>query len=287
MNAALPSVATTDSRGWVGRLELELGRVAGRSALQRRSHVGPLYVQRPFYPEGPDVVHLYVLHPPGGVVGGDRLDVSVRLAAGASALLTTPAAQKWYRSAGATSRLTTTLSVAAGATLEWLPSETIAFDAARARQTTRLELEPGAAAVAWEISCWGRPASGIRFDRGEVTLGFEIFRGAEPLLIERAHVAGGSDVLREAWGYASRPVAGVLYAVPAKPDGLVELAKRLRELPAQPGVSESVTALEELLVVRAFGDSSEAVRRTLVRAWTALRPSVIGRPATLPRIWAT
>lgn len=287
MSAALPTIATQDPRGWVGRLELEIGRVAGRSALQRRSHVGPLYVQRPFYPEGPEVVHLYVLHPPGGVVGGDRLDVSVRMGEGASALLTTPAAQKWYRSAGATSRLSTTLSVAAGATLEWLPSETIAFDAARARQTTRLELEPGAAAVAWEISCWGRPASGILFERGEVSLGFEIFRGAEPLLIERAHVAGGSDVLREAWGYASRPVAGVLYVVPAKPDGLPELAKRLRELPVDSAVSASVTALEELLVVRAFGDSSEAVRRVLVQAWTALRPHVIGRPATLPRIWAT
>ena len=232
-------------------------------------------------------MHLYVLHPPGGVVGGDQLDVSVRIGQGASALLTTPAAQKWYRSAGPTSRLTTTLSVAPGATLEWLPSETIAFDAARARQTTRLELAPGAAAVAWEISCWGRPASGIRFDRGEVTLGFEIFRGAEPLLIERACVAGASDVLSEAWGYASRPVAGALYAVPPEPSALPELTKVLRDLPVEPAVSSSVTALEELLVVRAFGDSSEAVRRELVRAWTTLRPAVIGRPATLPRIWAT
>ncbi len=278
---------TPDNRGWIGRHELEIGRVGGRSALERRSHVGPLYVQRPFYPEGPELVHLYVLHPPGGVVGGDRLDVSVRIGHGASALLTTPAAQKWYRSAGPTSRLSTTLSGAAGATLEWLPSENIAFDAARARQSTRLELAPGAAAMAWEISCWGRPASGIRFDHGEVSLGFEIFRGAEPLLIERARVAGGSDVLREAWGYASRPVAGVLYAVPPEPTALPELTKVLRELPAEAAVSCSVTALEELLVVRALGDSTEAVRRVLIRAWTTLRPNVIGRPATLPRIWST
>ncbi|MDQ2645500.1 MAG: urease accessory protein, partial [Myxococcota bacterium] len=78
-----------------------------------------------------------------------------------------------------------------------------------------------------------------------------------------------------------------LYAVPPEPTALPGLTKVLRELPAEPAVSCSATALEELLVVRALGDSTEAVRRVLIRAWTTLRPNVIGRPATLPRIWST
>lgn len=277
-------VRTREQSGWAARLELRVERAKDRSLLARRRHSGPLYVQKPLYPEGPELLHLYLLHPPGGVVGGDRLDVAVSAGAGARALLTTPAAQKLYRSGGAVSEQTTSLSVEAGATLEWLPLETIVFDGARARQRTRVELDAAAAIIGWEVTCFGRPASGIRFETGRVALGLELVLGGERLLIERVVVEGGSAALEEAWGYAGKPVAGTLYAAGA---GCAKLVATLRQLPAPPGVTFSVTALGPALIVRVLGDKLEAVRGFLIECWSALRPALLGRPPTPPRIWAT
>jgi urease accessory protein len=278
---------TREVRGWLGQLELEIERAGERSLLARRRHLGPLYVQRPFYPEGPQLVHCYLLHPPGGVVGGDRLDISVSIAAGASALLTTPAAQKLYRSAGAESALDTHLTLAAGATLEWLPSETIVFDGARARQRTRIELAPDAGLLGWEVSCLGRPANGIRFDNGRVVLGLEIQRSGTPLLIERLTIDGGSPVLDEAWGFGGMPIAGTLYAVPPRAEAIPELVERLRRIEPHSGLRYAVTSLGQALVLRALGEKLEGVRRLFITSWELLRPEVIGRAPARPRIWAT
>ena len=112
--------------GWQARLDLGFEQRAGRTVLAHKRQFGPLTVQRPFYPEG-GPCHLYVLHPPGGVVGGDRLAVSVLVAEGAHALITTPGAAKFYRSAGPRADVVQRLSVDAGGALEWFPQENILF----------------------------------------------------------------------------------------------------------------------------------------------------------------
>ena len=91
-------MAEAGPAGWVARLALRFEQRAGRTVLAHRSHEGPLAVQKPFYPEG-DVCHVYLLHPPGGVVGGDRLTIEIEVASDAHAVITTPAAGKFYRSA--------------------------------------------------------------------------------------------------------------------------------------------------------------------------------------------
>jgi urease accessory protein len=280
-------VSAGEARGWAARLKVEVERHGERSLLARRQHVGPLYVQKPFYPEGPALMHLYLLHPPGGVVGGDRLETVVTLRTGAGALLTTPAAQKLYRSAGLVAELETALALSPGSTLEWLPSETIVFDGARARQRTRVELDAAAAIIGWELTCFGRPASNLRFDSGRLALGLELVRGGEPLLIERVVVEGGSPALAEAWGYAGMPVAGTLYAVGRDDIRSAELLASLRRITAPPGIKSSATALGPALVVRVLGDKLEAVRNLLIECWATLRPAIVGRAACSPRIWAT
>src|SRR5262245_10241542 len=89
--------------GWEASLDLKFAARGARTVLARRASVGPLVVQRPFYPEG-GVAHVYLVHPPGGVVGGDQLRLSVLAEEGAHALLTTPAATKFYRSDGRVAR---------------------------------------------------------------------------------------------------------------------------------------------------------------------------------------
>jgi urease accessory protein len=274
--------------GWLGRLVLEFERVARGTRLSRSEHEGPLRVQRVLEPEGPECPHVYLLHPPGGVVGGDRLETRVSLGCNARVLLTTPAAQKLYRSAGQSADISNVLSLAEGASLEFLPSETLAFPAAQARSATRVELASDAAFIGWDIACYGMPARGEVFDRGHVLSRFELYRGAAPLAIEALELGGASDVREGAFGLRGQPVVANLYAVPR--GGVVEesLVDQVREtLAAAPAELCSVSSLGELLVVRALGGSVETVRARLVKAWQVLRPALLARPAVLPRVWAT
>ena len=145
--------AEAGKRRWISASRRRTARRASRGA----SHRGPLVVQRPFLPEGPGVCHVYVLHPPGGLVGGDELTIDVEVDAGAHALVTTPAASKVYRTTGAVARQVQRLRVAGGATLEWLPQEAILYDGARAALETRVELATGARFIGIDAVCFGLP----------------------------------------------------------------------------------------------------------------------------------
>jgi len=100
-----PAAIATMQTGWQAHLSLGFSRRGNQTVLAERRQYGPLTVQRPFYPEGMPC-HLYLLHPPGGVVGGDELDVQIKVEPEAHALLTTPGATKFYRSAGPQSKVT-------------------------------------------------------------------------------------------------------------------------------------------------------------------------------------
>jgi urease accessory protein len=274
--------------GWLGRLELHFESVARGTQLSRSEHEGPLRVQRVLEPEGPECPHVYLLHPPGGVVGGDRLETCVSIGPGARVLLTTPAAQKLYRSAGQSAEISNLLRLGEGASLDFLPSETLAFPAAQASSTTRVELAPNAAFIGWDIACYGMPARGEVFDRGRVLSRFELYRGSVPLAIEALELGGASDVREGAFGLRGRPVVANLYAVPRGHAIESSLVDRLREaLGVQPAELCSVSSLGELLVVRALGESVQSVRTRLIDAWQILRPALLSRPTVLPRVWAT
>ncbi|HEX2871605.1 MAG TPA: urease accessory protein UreD [Polyangiaceae bacterium] len=278
----------TSSAGWLGRLSLELTCTEHGTQLSRSSHEGPLRIQRVLKPEGNDCPHIYLLHPPGGVVGGDRLETSVELGSNAQVLLTTPAAQKLYRSQGARAEISNLLRLGQGARLEWLPSETLAFSSAHAELSTNVQLGPEAAFIGWDIACYGMPARGESFDAGRVVSRFELFRGETPLAVESFDLEQGHDLLGGAFALRGQPVVANLYAVPAS--GVIEpaLVERVREAIGEPARGLcSVSSLQELLVVRALGGNVEGVRASLIAAWRVLRPVIVGRAPVTPRIWAT
>jgi urease accessory protein len=278
----------TAGAGWLGRLSLELSKTAHGTQLTRSEHEGPLRIQRVLSPEGPDCPHLYLLHPPGGVVGGDRLQTQVRLGEGASALCTTPAAQKLYRSQGACAEIENRLELGCGASLEWLPSETLAFSAAQARIETRVTLAPGAAFLGWDIACYGMPARGETFAAGRVQSRFEIYRGDTPLAIESFDAGGAPQLLNDAYALRGEPVVASLYAVPGSGSVDEALVTRLRERLGEPSRGlVSVSSLGELLAVRALGPQVETVRASLIESWKLLRPALLARSSVVPRIWAT
>jgi urease accessory protein len=245
-------------------------------------------VQRAFYPEGDDVAHVYVLHPPGGLVGGDRLELDVSVRERGLALLTTPAAQKLYRSGGRTCRQHVKLSVHPGASLEWLPGENIVFRGADGTLETEVEVGTSGTFAGWDIGCLGRPAAGERFDQGRLRSVFRLSRNDRPLLIERFELRGGSPLLTESWGLSGLPVFGNLYFVPGDQRDLEPLAALFRErLTPAPDERSAVTALEQVLVVRVLTPSAERARALLTTAWELARPELLGRAPVPPRVWAT
>jgi urease accessory protein len=290
-----PGAAASDPRGpssgWRGQLALRFESRSGRTASTRQTvlaeqvHRGPLLVQRPFYPEPDGTCHVYLLHPPGGMVGGDRLRIEARVGPGARALLTTPAAGKFYRTAGADAELVQSLHVAEAGCLEWLPQETLVYSGAQAAVRTEVHLAEGARFLGWEILCLGRPAAGERFESGWCRTSIELWRAGRRLFTERARFEGGGEILDARWGLAGYPLTGTFFAACDDP----RLAERVRErVQAVSGDGLfSVTAIEGVLVARYLGQQAEAARRWLVPVWDAVRLALLGKAAALPRIWYT
>ncbi|MFO8024843.1 urease accessory protein UreD [Thiohalophilus sp.] len=268
---------------WFARLELDFSYHSPRTVISRRKHTGPLVIQKPFYPEGP-VCHTYLLHPPGGVVGGDRLQLDVNVAPNAHALITTPAAGKFYRSDGRIASMRQRMQVQGGAILEWLPQETILFSASQGNLQTVVELEPGAGFIGWEITCLGRPASDEKYDQGELRQHFELWREGRPLLIERNALQGNAPILDAVWGLQGYPVSGTLLAVNADKPMLDAVREALQD---HDEVRASATLINDVLVCRGLAQQAESLRNLFIQLWEVIRPALLLRTASSPRIWFT
>ena len=270
--------------GWQAVLRLGFERRGARTVLAQRRHVGPLRVQKALYPEGEGVCHGIVLHPPAGIAGGDSLNIDVRVEAEAHALLTTPGAGKWYRSAGPSAGLTQRIAVADGAVCEWLPQESIVYDGALGTLVTEVELVGDAAFVGAEMLCFGRTASGERFTRGALAVSTRIRRDGRPLWLERGRIAGGSPLLESPVGLAGEPVVGSLLVASPKCDAALRDA--CRDIVPVAGQG-AVTLLPGLLVARWLGPACAPGREWFTRLWAVVRPAVAGLPMRVPRIWNT
>jgi urease accessory protein len=274
---------------WFASLSLEFERAANQTFLARQKHQGPLRVQRPFL-ETNGTCQVYLIHPPGGVVGGDQLEIKVDVRRGAEALLTSPGATKFYRTPGEGGRQSQQLLVKAEGSLEWLPQETILFNGAHAESRTRVDLEPGARFAGWEITALGRPASGEQFLRGEWRQCFEVWRDGSPLWLERARYQGSGVELQARWGLGGHSVTGSFVVVPAErlPDNALDTARAaLDSFARAPNEQLSATQLDGVLLCRYLGASTHRAREIFSGAWRALRPSTLGRQAEPPRIWTT
>ncbi|MFT5578193.1 MAG: urease accessory protein [Paraglaciecola psychrophila] len=228
--------------------------------------------------------HLYLLHPPGGMVAGDSLAIAVNLAATAQSLITTPAAGKLYRVAnGLTQYQGVAANLGEGALLEWLPQETIIFNGAQGQLINRFELAGNAQLIGWDIICLGRRASGERFTSGQLQQSIEIYRQGRPLFIDRVHFVGGAELLDAPWGMNGATVSGTLFATLG--DESLSLDALREQLPA--GNNWGLTRRGEILLLRYLGDSSQDCRRGFEALWGQLRPLLLKRAPLRPRIWNT
>ncbi|MCC7712114.1 urease accessory protein UreD [Janthinobacterium lividum] len=270
---------------WQAHLRLGFALHDGVSRLVERTHSGPLRVQKPLYPEGDRVCHAIIIHPPGGVVGGDQLAVDATVGEGAHALLTSPGAAKWYRANGHVSGQHIMLRATSGAAIEWLPQESIFFDQACVRLRQEVELAADASYIGCDIVCLGRSASGEMFNTGSISQQVRIRRGGTLLWWEQGVLAAGGALMASPLGLGGHTVCATLIAIgtPVSPAVLAAV----REIAVPDGAAFGATHMKSLVAVRLLCGDSEAARRIMLAAWQLLRPAMLGRDAVVPRIWNT
>jgi urease accessory protein len=279
---------------WKGELRLHYRRDGDRTTAHDRHH-GPLRVLQRLYPEGDGVCHHVLVHPPGGLVGGDELAIDITLDAGSHGLITTPGATRFYRSLGPTASQTVQARVADGARLEWLPLETIAYNACEAENRLRFELAPGAEMLGWDLLALGLPAADQAWTRGNYLQQLEL----PGVWLERARLRAEDTALHASpLGWAGRRVLGTLWfaaggaLAPARREALIEAARAVIDAPdpadASLGLVAGVTAThEEAVVLRVLAARVEPAMKLMAGVWAAWRHAAWALPACAPRVWRT
>ncbi len=274
--------------GWQAKLKVDYC-VENQRCVARHEHQGPLRILKSLYPEGDQVCHNILVHPPSGLVGGDELLIDIHLQTGAHALITTPGATRFYGSAGLTALQQVHAHVAANATLEWLPLEALAYNGCQAHNQAVFHLAPGSRLIAWDVTALGLPHADQPFAEGQFQQHLEI----AGTWLERGLIdATDHRLLRSPLGLNGHTCQSTLVFAQgsAMDDALreqvVELARELCEahpLRLQSGVSSPD---ERVVVVRVLSAQVENAMSLLRSIWLQWRHQCWNLPAVAPRIWA-
>ncbi|MBY6196110.1 urease accessory protein UreD [Vibrio hangzhouensis] len=274
--------------GWKARLQLGFVNRGDKTVLKHRSQQGPLAIQRPLYPEG-NPCHTYLLHPPGGVVGGDTLQIKVSAEQNSQVLVTTPGATKFYRSDNKYAKQQQILSVDKSSRLEWLPQENIFFPESHVRLDTQVHLESGAQFLGWEMHCFGRPALNEGYDAGHLIGKTEIYLDGKRLLTEGLNFRGNDKLLKNK-GLLGYQMMGTVYIL-IEDDEFSQLVQSLlnnmQQEHKEGALLIAASQLENLLVIRALGNWSEVILNCFQKIWQLAREHWTGECPYPPRIWAT
>jgi urease accessory protein len=274
---------------WHGRLTLHY-RSDGERTIAHDCHEGPLRVLQRLYPEGPGICHHVLVHPPGGIVGGDELDIDAALDAGTHALITTPGATRFYRSSGNQAAQRAVLHVANGARLEWLPLETIAYSGCLAENRVQLDLAPGAEAIGWDVLALGLPAAGEAFAAGAFTQHLELpgrwfergrIAASDARLLDSPLGLAGQRVMATAW-FASGTALN-----DAQREGLLGAARECATASLLAPRCGVTSPHESVVVMRALAARVEPAMTLLKQVRAAWRRHTWGLASNAPRIWQT
>ncbi|CAD0229321.1 urease accessory protein UreD [Planktothrix agardhii] len=270
---------------WQGILELDYQKINNSTQLVKAYSQAPLKIQRSFYPEGQEICHSIILHTAGGMVGGDRLSQTINLQPETQVLLTTPAASKIYRSSGETAQNTINIEIQEQAYLEFIPREIIIFNGAIFSQNLRVNLDPNACYLGWEITRFGRTARGEIFNQGQWKSCTEIWQNGCPVWIDRQGFIANEEILNSPHGLGGKPVIATLTWVgqPVSED----IVKNIRQLWSQRETSSQagVTQLISGLLCRYRGNSTQEVINWFTDVWQLLRQNYTGKSIVKPRVW--
>jgi urease accessory protein len=274
---------------WHARLHLDYRLESARSVARFR-HDGPLRILQSLYPEGDAICHNVLVHPPGGLVGGDTLDIDIEAADGSHGLITTPGASRFYRSEGELALQRTRIRLAKGARLEWLPLEAICYSGCRAENRLTIEAEAGAEMIGWDVTALGLPNANQPFERGTYLQHIEV----PGVWLERGRIdAADHRLLQSPLGFGGHRCIASLFFVAGTPstkarrEALLAFARSAIDAL---GLQESAGATSphaEIVVLRVLAPVVEPAMQLLRQVWQAWRAELWQLPASSPRIWAT
>ena len=274
---------------WNASLQLDYRFEAGRT-VARHEHSGPLRVLQSLYPEGDAVCHNILVHPPGGLVGGDTLDISVAVGDNAHGLITTPGATRFYRSEGELAVQRASLTLTAAARLEWLPLEAIYYNSCQAENHLTINLALGAEMMGWDVTALGLPLAHQPFQSGSFLQHIEV----PGVWLERGRIhATDCRLMDGPLGFAGhRCLASLFFVAGTK----LERGRRARALDLARAViaSHSLRATAgatspdgQVVVVRVLAPVVEPAMHLLREVWTSWRQHFWSISQAPPRIWST
>ena len=273
---------------WHASLQLDY-TLEGTRTVARHAHNGPLRILQSLYPEGDAVCHNVLVHPPGGLVGGDTLDISATVGPGAHGLVTTPGATRFYRSTGERALQRTHLTLAEGTRLEWLPLEALCYNACNAENHLTLNLAPGAECMGWDVTALGLPHAGQPFDTGRFVQHIE----APGLWLERGVInAADHRLLESPLGLAGHRCMASLFFVVGTPlerarrDTALDAARAVMDAHALKASAGATSPNGQVLVVRALAPQVEPAMQLLQQVRAAWRAALWQLCAEPPRIWS-
>jgi urease accessory protein len=280
---------------WLAQLNLTFAAQENRTVLTHRKHFGPLRVQKTLYPEGLNIAHAIILHPPGGIAGGDQLDITVQMAPHTHAVISTPGANKWYKSQNQWARQHISIQLDAHAKLDWLPQENILFNQSKVSLNARFNIHPTASMIGWDCCVLGRTASGELWRDGELNVQTKIAMSdtSLPCWLEEFSLTANDPLLTHLTGLGGLAVLGTLWACGPHITG--ELTENLAEmLPFEDDLRAGVSFVCDtrnsdlnILLMRVTGSDMQKVRALLIKTWMYLRQPIHGIQAQPLRLWAT
>jgi urease accessory protein len=279
---------------WLGHLTLDYRRDGDRT-IAFDKHDGPLRVLQRLYPEGPGICHHVLVHPPGGIAGGDVLNLQARLASGTHAVITTPGATRFYKSTGAEAAQSAIVQVADGARLEWLPLETLAYRNCIATNRMRFELAPTAEMMGWDVLALGLPAASEAFDdpahaQGRFTQEIEL----PGVWLERGTVRADDHLLLDSpLGWAGKRVMGTMWLACGsamsreRREALLDAAREIQQAHPLAALCGSTSPHEAVIVLRVLAERVEPAMNLLTQVWAAWRQLAWQVAPCPPRVWRT
>ncbi|HBH36925.1 MAG TPA: urease accessory protein [Curvibacter sp.] len=273
---------------WHASLQLDYTLEDARSVARYR-HEGPLRILQSLYPEGNAICHNVLVHPPGGLVGGDTLDLRLTVGPGAHGLVTTPGATRFYRSTGDSARQWLHARVAEGARLEWLPLEALAYNDCQAENRAVFEVAPGAELMGWDITALGLPAAEQPYVRGSFAQHLEV----PGVWLEQGRIAAQDAQLMDGpLGLAGHRCLGTLFFVAGsaiareRRDAALERVRTLIDGHALRATAGATSPHPQVLVVRVLAPLVEPAMQLLKSLRAAWRQELWQLDAVPPRIWA-
>lgn len=284
---------------WLASLDVQLQHSSYGTQLTRTKRSGPLTIQKAFYPEGRDCAHLYLLHPPAGIVSGDELQVSIDVQKNAHTLITTPGANRFYRARTDLSigdpkqSQATHITLAAGAKCEHFPLETLVYNRANGLNNVEVRLNDSSVYCGWDMTCLGLPSSSEDFTHGRFSQLNTLYCDDILIYHDRVLIEPANNVQQHAAGLAGNSVFGTFLAyAPSQQvsdEQRAQLIQQLRAVIDKHAASSliSITNIRQLLVMRYLGQQAHQCKNLFIELWKLVRPLYIEKQGVQPRIWFT